>query len=220
MTVSVRRIGLVAGREFMAAVANKGFVIGLLLMPAIIALMVAVFPRVIAQGSQAIRGEVAIIDHTGQIAGPLRSALAPDAIMARRLESTKRALDNAPAAIRGAAAPNVVRGDRYAARTDHHRTSCDRRSATGKTVADGASRCRRTSPPGANRGGARLPSSPPLGRPTTAATNCSFPRMSTSASRRSCTTHSGRRWLRRGSVRTTSIAGRWKLSCASAGRPR
>ena len=34
MKPSMRRIGLVAGREFMAAVTNKGFVIGLLLMPA------------------------------------------------------------------------------------------------------------------------------------------------------------------------------------------
>lgn len=109
MTVSVRRIGLVAGREFMAAVANKGFVIGLLVMPAIIALMVAVFPRVLNQGSQAIRGEVAIVDHTGQLVGPLRSALTPDAIAERRLESTKRALGNAPAVVRGAAAPNVAR---------------------------------------------------------------------------------------------------------------
>ncbi len=109
MTVSVRRIGLVAAREFMAAVANKGFVIGLLVMPAFLALMVAVFPRVLAQGSQPIRGEVAIVDHTGQLVGPLRSALAPDAIMARRLENTKRALDNAPAALRSAASPNVVR---------------------------------------------------------------------------------------------------------------
>ena len=109
MTVSIRRIGLVAGREFMAAVANKGFVIGLLVMPAIIALMVAVFPRVLAQGSQAIRGEVAIVDHTGQLVGPLRAALAPAAIAERRLESTKRALGNAPAVVREVAAPNVAR---------------------------------------------------------------------------------------------------------------
>jgi ABC-2 type transport system permease protein len=110
MSVSMRRIGLVAGREFMAAVMNKGFVIGLLIMPAIIAAMVAVFPRVLRQGSAAIRGEVAVIDHTGQIAGPLRAALAPDAIMARRRESTRRAFENAPAAVRSAAnsSPAVV----------------------------------------------------------------------------------------------------------------
>ena len=41
MKQSLRRIGLVARREFMAAVMNKGFVIGLLLMPAIIALLIS-----------------------------------------------------------------------------------------------------------------------------------------------------------------------------------
>ena len=51
MKQSMRRIGLVAGREFMAAVMNKGFVIGLLLMPAIIALLVVVFPRVHEPGT-------------------------------------------------------------------------------------------------------------------------------------------------------------------------
>ena len=40
-----RQDRLVAGREFLAAVMNKGFVIGLLLMPAIIALLVVVMPR-------------------------------------------------------------------------------------------------------------------------------------------------------------------------------
>ncbi len=103
MSVSIKRIGLVAGREFMAAVANKGFVIGLLLMPAIFAVLAVVFPRVVSQGAQAIRGEVAVIDQTGQIAGPLREALAPGAITARRVESTKRAFENAPAAVRTAA---------------------------------------------------------------------------------------------------------------------
>ena len=103
MKPSMRRIGLVAGREFMAAVANKGFVIGLLLMPALLALMVAVFPRMLSGRVQAIRGEVAVIDPTGQVAGALRTALAPEAITARRLESAKRALENTPAVVRDAA---------------------------------------------------------------------------------------------------------------------
>jgi ABC-2 type transport system permease protein len=103
LSVSVRRIGLVAGREFMAAVGNKGFVIGLLLMPALIALLAVAFPRLMTQRAQAIRGEVAIIDHSGQIAGPLRAALAPEAIAARRFETTRRALENAPPAVRSAA---------------------------------------------------------------------------------------------------------------------
>ena len=71
MTVDIRRVGLVAGREFIAAVMNKGFVIGLLLMPAIVAALFVVFPRVVSTRAQGVRGEVAVIDPTGQVAGSL-----------------------------------------------------------------------------------------------------------------------------------------------------
>ena len=110
MKPSMRRIGLVAGREFMAAVANKGFVIGLLLMPALLALVAAVLPRMMNGRVQAIRGEVAVIDPTGQVAGALRTALAPEAITARRLESAKRALENTPAVVRDAATSSSAMG--------------------------------------------------------------------------------------------------------------
>lgn len=103
MKLSLRRIGLVAGREFLAAVMNKGFIIGLLIMPAIIAILIAVFPRVLSRNSPPVRGEVAVIDPTGQVAGALRSALTPEAITARRRETAARALQNTPAVVRDAA---------------------------------------------------------------------------------------------------------------------
>jgi hypothetical protein len=196
MSVNMRRIGLVAGREFMAAVMNKGFVIGLLIMPAIIAAMVAVFPRVLRQGSAAIRGEVAVIDHTGQIAGPLRAALAPDAIMARRRDSTRRAFENAPAAVRSAAnsSPAVVE---RAVGTPLELTILER-----QTTADLQREKQwltEPAPPGGLRHLALLVVAPDAvvggaGEPTTAGTSCSWPRTSTSASRRSYTTRSGSRW--------------------------
>ena len=43
--MSPRKIVLVAGREFMAAVTNKGFLIGILIMPAMFAILVAAMPR-------------------------------------------------------------------------------------------------------------------------------------------------------------------------------
>jgi ABC-2 type transport system permease protein len=109
MNVSVRRIGLVARREFMAAVMNRGFVIGLLLMPAIIALMVTIFPRVLNERVQAVRGEVAVVDPTGQIAPALRENLTPAAIMARRRDSARRALESTPESIRGAGSSAMER---------------------------------------------------------------------------------------------------------------
>ena len=100
MSVSATRIGLIAGREFQAAVMNKGFVIGLLLMPAIIAAVIVIFPRVINQRAQGVKGEIAVIDRTGQISGSLREALSTDSLTRRRVEGAKRALENAPAAVR------------------------------------------------------------------------------------------------------------------------
>ena len=43
----MKKIGLIARREFLATVANKGFIIGLLIMPALIALACVIGPRLI-----------------------------------------------------------------------------------------------------------------------------------------------------------------------------
>jgi ABC-type Na+ efflux pump permease subunit len=92
--MSPRKIGLVAAREFMAAVTNKGFLIGLLIMPAMFAILVAAMPRLMtASGRERVRGEVAIIDPTGRVAPALREAISPSAIEARRQRTLNRALD-------------------------------------------------------------------------------------------------------------------------------
>jgi ABC-2 type transport system permease protein len=101
--VDVRRIGLVAGREFSAAVMNKGFVIGLLLMPAIFAGLAAVFPRVINRQAQGVRGEVAVIDPTGQVVSALHGSLSKEAMARRRLDTAKRVLERTPAAFQAMA---------------------------------------------------------------------------------------------------------------------
>ena len=99
----MRRVWLVASREFVSAVANRGFVIGLLLMPAIFAGIVALMPRLMESPGEQIRGEVRVIDPTGQIFDGLRSALTTEAITRRRQESTRRVLENAPEAVRAVA---------------------------------------------------------------------------------------------------------------------
>jgi ABC-2 type transport system permease protein len=96
----MKRVWLVAQREFLAAVMNKGFVIGLLVMPAMVAVAVTVVPRMMrTQGSQ-IRGEVAVIDPTGHVFDELRAGLTPEAITRRRTDVARRALENAPAPVR------------------------------------------------------------------------------------------------------------------------
>jgi ABC-2 type transport system permease protein len=99
----MRRVWLVAVREFVSAVANKGFVIGLLVMPAIIAILIMVIPRLMDTQGAPITGEVAVIDPTGQVLEDLRAGLKPEAIARRQAQNARRALENTPEAVRAVA---------------------------------------------------------------------------------------------------------------------
>jgi ABC-2 type transport system permease protein len=89
------KIALIAKREFIATVGNKGFVIGLLIMPAIIAVAAFIGPRLMNASSPQVRGAIAVIDRTGRVAGQLREVMTPAAIEARRLDTARRALAQA-----------------------------------------------------------------------------------------------------------------------------
>ena len=98
----MKKIGLIARREFLATVGNKGFVIGLLIMPALIGLMAIIGPRLMSARSPQVKGTVAVIDQTGRISGELKEVLAPAAIEARRLENARRAVAQAAPGAGGA----------------------------------------------------------------------------------------------------------------------
>ena len=64
----MRRVWLVASREFMAAVANRGFVIGLLIMPAIFAGLFSLMPKLMNRPGEQIRADVRVIPYApGQL---------------------------------------------------------------------------------------------------------------------------------------------------------
>ena len=87
------RVFYVASREFVATVATKGFVIGLLIAPALILLGVALVPRLLAlREAPSIEGEIAIVDPTGEVAAGLRAHLDPAAVAGRRGELVERVL--------------------------------------------------------------------------------------------------------------------------------
>ena len=104
----MKKVGLIAAREFVAAVTNKGFVIGLLLMPAMMAMLAIALPRMMAAPATPVRGQIAVIDPTGLVLTELRVSMAPEAFVRRRLENTNRALAGTPVVVREAAAS---RGD-------------------------------------------------------------------------------------------------------------
>ena len=71
----MKKILLIAQREFMATVANKGFMIGLLIMPALIGLAVLLWSAACSapRGRRRSSGSVAVIDPTARVRPCLRS---------------------------------------------------------------------------------------------------------------------------------------------------
>jgi ABC-2 type transport system permease protein len=105
----MKKILLVAKREFVATAGTKGFIIGLLVFPALIAVGVFLAPRILAARSPQVRGDVAVIDRTGAVIGELRSTLAPEAIEGRAAESARRAMAQVQAAAGPQATDSAVR---------------------------------------------------------------------------------------------------------------
>ena len=93
----MKRVLLIAQREFMATVSNRGFLIGLFVFPALIALFLLAGPRLLSVASQPrVVGRVAVIDPTGRVTPMLRSTLASAAIEARRRENAMRTMRGIP----------------------------------------------------------------------------------------------------------------------------
>jgi ABC-2 type transport system permease protein len=66
LLATMKRVVIVARREFLATVLTRGFVIGVLLMPTIIGVVMGAVPALVR--SPPVTGEVAIIDRTGRVA--------------------------------------------------------------------------------------------------------------------------------------------------------
>jgi ABC-2 type transport system permease protein len=93
----MKKILLVARREFLATAGTKSFIIGLLIFPALMAVAVFAAPRIMNARSPQVRGDVAVIDPTGVLTGELRATLAPEAIEGRAVENARRAMAPVPA---------------------------------------------------------------------------------------------------------------------------
>ena len=96
----MKKVIQVAKREFIVTVSNKAFLIGLLIMPAMIAVFAVIAPRVFNMQNIKVEGEIRIVDPTGIVTSDLRSTLETRKDSARRAEEARRALEKAPAAVR------------------------------------------------------------------------------------------------------------------------
>ena len=70
-------IGYIAGRDFLATVMTRGFVIGVLFFPGLLALAFTVGPRLMNQRGAVTRGQIAIVDPTASVAAELQAAIRP-----------------------------------------------------------------------------------------------------------------------------------------------
>ena len=72
----MRKIFLIARRDFVATVSTKGFLIAVMVPPLIYAGIIGFFPRLMNDRVPSAAGTVAVIDHTGQVVDGMRRHLA------------------------------------------------------------------------------------------------------------------------------------------------
>ena len=92
----MKKILLVAVREFVATVSTKAFIIGLLIMPMMIGVSILIFPRLLNPRNFKAQGEVAIIDPSGRAIGDVRTAFSPERVSERREAQARQVLNQAP----------------------------------------------------------------------------------------------------------------------------
>jgi ABC-2 type transport system permease protein len=82
--ISLRRVGLVAKRDFLVTVASKGFLFGVLVMPLIMIAIISMVPKLMSRTGAQVDVEVALIDRSNVVAAPLRQELDPATLQAAR----------------------------------------------------------------------------------------------------------------------------------------
>lgn len=92
----MKKVFLVAAREFEATVATRGFIVGLLITPLLMAFLAIVMPRMMTKAPPKVSGEVAVIDASGRVGDLVRGQLAPEAL-AKRHEARRQRLQRVAA---------------------------------------------------------------------------------------------------------------------------
>jgi ABC-type Na+ efflux pump permease subunit len=107
--ISLRRIGLVARRDFVVTVSSKGFLFGVLVMPFIMAAIMVMIPKLMMRAGAQVNVEVALLDHSNAITAALRQQLDPATLAERRAANRRATTEQlGPAGEQVAAATEVV----------------------------------------------------------------------------------------------------------------
>jgi ABC-2 type transport system permease protein len=89
--ISFRRIGLVARRDFLVTVSNKGFLFGVLVMPLIMVAVLSMVPKLLANSGAQVNVDVALLDGSHALAPALREELDPQALATARAARNRQA---------------------------------------------------------------------------------------------------------------------------------
>jgi ABC-2 type transport system permease protein len=92
----MKKIFHVAVREFVATVATKGFILGIVITPLIILVAIFGMRTLFNEKAPRIEGEVAIIDPTGEVFDGVHEYLQPEAIAERRGDLKELAEEQVP----------------------------------------------------------------------------------------------------------------------------
>lgn len=85
MKGGLRRVRMVAAREFFTTVSSKGFLFGVLVMPVLFIAILLIMPRLMANRGMQVEVEVAVIDRSASsFTSSLRAELSSEAILARQ----------------------------------------------------------------------------------------------------------------------------------------
>ena len=128
------RILHVALRDFVATVVNKGFLIGLLIVPVILSLMAILGPRLFNEDGYLIEGEYAVIDPTGAVLPEMHQALDPEEVVRRRRERFDRQFGTAREVLGGMADTALIASTLY---PDMERRGYDPRLSIGVITSSG-----------------------------------------------------------------------------------
>ena len=102
------RIVHVARREFLSTVLTKGFIIGILLTPCLVAVTLVLMPALLSEAPPPIEGEVLVSDPTGLVYPGVRHYLGPAALADKRAELLDDAAEVMPTRVSEAAVQSVL----------------------------------------------------------------------------------------------------------------
>lgn len=100
----MNKVFQIAWREIVVTVSNRAFLIGLLIMPAMISLFAFLAPRLFNTQNFKVEGQLRVIDLSGALSADLRQALDARKLAARREDQVKAVMEKAPPAVRNLAA--------------------------------------------------------------------------------------------------------------------